>query len=67
MLIEEILDARDELVMMKISGEKINFQRLWKLCKKYNETEEEGRFDISSDEAMWMSVNNYFTNLLKNS
>lgn len=67
MLIEEIIDARDELVLLKINGEKLNFQKLRSLCKKYNETEDDGRFDISSDDAMWVSVNNYFTNLLKES
>ena len=67
MLIEEIIDARDEIVLMKISGEKINFQRLRSLCKKYNEMEEEGIFDLSSDKALWISVNTYFTDMLKKS
>lgn len=67
MLIEEILAVRDELVLLKVSGEKINFQSLRSLCKEYNETEEEGMFDLSSDEALWKSVNDYFRDLLKKS
>gem|GEM_PF-1157035 len=44
MIIEEILDARDECVMMKITGEKVRFNRLRSLCKKYNEYEDEKVF-----------------------
>ena len=46
MIIEEILDARDECVMMKITGEKVRFNRLRSLCKKYNEYEDEKVFDL---------------------
>ena len=46
MIIEEILDARDECVMMKITGEKVRFNRLRSLCKKYNEHEDEKVFDM---------------------
>ena len=67
MLLEEILDARDELVLMKVGGERLNFQRLRSLCKEYNETSEEGRFDLSSNDALWVSVNNYLKDLLEKS
>ena len=67
MLIEEIMDARDELVLMKVGGERLNFQRLRSLCKEYNETSEEGRFDLSSNDSLWVSVNNFLTGLLKES
>ena len=63
MLIEEIIEERDNIIMKKLNGEKISFQRLRSLCKKYNENEEEGKFD----KALWISVNGYFTKLLKKS
>ena len=50
MIIEEILDARDECVMMKITGEKVRFNRLRSLCKKYNEYEDEKVFDRCIDD-----------------
>ena len=65
MLIEEIIEERDNIIMKKLNGEKISFQRLRSLCKKYNENE--GKFDLSSDKALWISVNGYFTKLLKKS
>ena len=62
MIIEEILDARDECVMMKITGEKVRFNRLRSLCKKYNEYEDEKVFDLSADDsAFWRQVNQYLT------
>ena len=67
MLIEEIIEERDNIIMKKLNGEKISFQRLRSLCEKYNENEEEGKFDLSSDKALWISVNGYFTKLLKKS
>ena len=66
MIIEEILDARDECVMMKITGEKVRFNRLRSLCKKYNEYEDEKVFDLSADDfAFWRQVNQYLTDLVK--
>ena len=66
MIIEEILDARDECVMMKITGEKVRFNRLRSLCKKYNEYEDEKGFDLSADDsAFWRQVNQYLTDLVK--
>lgn len=66
MIIEEILDARDEGVMMKITGEKVRFNRLRSLCKKYNEHEDEKVFDLSADDsAFWRQVNQYLTDLVK--
>ena len=65
MIIEEILDARDECVMMKITGEKVRFNRLRSLCKKYND--QEGKtFNLSADDsALWVQVNQYLTDLVK--
>lgn len=66
MIIEEILDARDECVMMKITCEKVRFNRLRSLCKKYNEYEDEKVFDLSADDsAFWRQVNQYLTDLVK--
>lgn len=66
MIIEEILDARDECVMMKITGEKVRVNRLRSLCKKYNEYEDEKVFDLSADDsAFWRQVNQYLTDLVK--
>lgn len=66
MIIEEILDARDECVMMKITGENVRFNRLRSLCKKYNEYEDEKVFDLSADDsAFWRQVNQYLTDLVK--
>ena len=66
MIIEEILDARDECVKMKITGEKVRFNRLRSLCKKYNEHEDEKVFDLSADDsAFWRQVNQYLTDLVK--
>lgn len=66
MIIEEILDARDECVMMKITGEKVRFNRLRSLCKKYNEYEDEKVFDLFADDsAFWRQVNQYLTDLVK--
>lgn len=66
MIIEEILDARDECVMMKITGEKVRFNPLRSLCKKYNEHEDEKVFDLSADDsAFWRQVNQYLTDLVK--
>ena len=66
MIIEEILDARDECVMMKITGEKVRFNRLRSLCNKYNEHEDEKVFDLSADDsAFWRQVNQYLTDLVK--
>ena len=66
MIIEEILDARDECVMMKITGEKVKFNRLRSLCKKYNEQEGEKVVDLSADDsALWVQVNQYLTDLVK--
>ncbi len=66
MIIEEILDARDECVMMKITGEKARVNRLRSLCKKYNEHEDEKVFDLSADDsAFWRQVNQYLTDLVK--
>ena len=66
MIIEEILDARDECVMMKITGEKVRFNRLRSLCKKYNEYEDEKVFDLSADDSeFWRKVNQYLTDLVK--
>lgn len=66
MIIEEILDARDECVMMNITGEKVRFNRLRSLCKKYNEHEDEKVFDLSADDsAFWRQVNQYLTDLVK--
>ena len=66
MIIEEILDARDECVMMKITGEKVRFNRLRSLCKKYNEQEDEKVFDLSADDSvLWVQVNQYLTDLVK--
>ena len=66
MIIEEILDARDECVMMKITGEKVRFNRLRSFCKKYNVYEDEKVFELSADDsAFWRQVNQYLTDLVK--
>ena len=66
MIIEEILDARDECVMMKITGEKVRFNRLRSLCKKYNEYEDEKVFDLSAeDAALWRQGNQHLTHFVK--
>lgn len=67
MLIEEIIEERDNIIMKKLNGEKIVSRDFARCARSTTKMKEEGKFDLSSDKALWISVNGYFTKLLKKS
>lgn len=67
MLIEEIIEERDNIIDASLDGEKVNFSRLRKLCQKFNERDEEVFNIDGTDSDLWKSVSTYFRYLLRNS